>query len=148
MYPKEDKFLFPEMNSHRNSGPGQQQKRILIVDDDPDIAIILRMVLEDNGFKTDSYTDPELAYKNFRGEFYDLILLDIKMPEVDGFQLYQKVRKIDNSVKICFLTASEYYYEQFRKEQEFDALKQETFLRKPIATEDLVHEIKKLLQSK
>jgi PleD family two-component response regulator len=62
MYPKEDKFLFPEMNSQRNSGLGQQQKRILIVDDDPDIAIILRMVLEDNGFKTDSYTDPELAY--------------------------------------------------------------------------------------
>jgi DNA-binding response OmpR family regulator len=117
MYLKEDKFLFPEMNS-RNSGPGQQQKRILIIDDDPDIAIILRMVLEDNRFKTDSYTDPELAYKNFRGGFYDLILLDIKMPEVDGFQLYQKVRKIDSSVKICFLTASEYYYEQFRKEQD------------------------------
>jgi two-component SAPR family response regulator len=70
------------------------------------------------------------------------------MPEVDGFQLYQKVRKIDSRVKICFLTASEYYYEQFRKEQEFDTLKHETFLRKPIATEDLVHEIKKLLQSK
>ena len=61
--------------------------------------------------------DPALAYKNFRKGLYDLVLLDIKMPEVDGFQLYQKVRKTDRRVKIIFLTASEYYYEQFRKEQ-------------------------------
>jgi DNA-binding response OmpR family regulator len=78
------------MNSQRNPGPGQQQKRILIIDDDPDITIILPMVLEDKGFKTDPYTDPELAYKNFRNRFYDLILLDIKMPEIDGFHFYQK----------------------------------------------------------
>ena len=147
MYPKKDKFLFTEMNSQRNSELGQEQKRILIVDDDPDIAIILRMILEDNGFKTDSYTDPELAYKNFREGLYDLVLLDIKMPEVDGFQLYQKVRKIDSRVKICFLTASEYYYEQFRKESGFDEFNQELFLRKPIEIEDLVQAIKKLLES-
>jgi DNA-binding response OmpR family regulator len=135
------------MNS-QNSGPGEQQKRILIVDDDPDIAIILRVVLEDNGFKTDSYTDPELAYKNFRDGFYDLILLDIKMPEIDGFHFYQKIRATDSKVKIIFLTASEYYYEQFRKERRFNLFKQEFFLRKPIGTEDLVQAINKLLESK
>ena len=135
------------MNS-RNSGPRQQQRRILIIDDDPDIAIILRMVLEDNGFKTDSYTDPELAYKNFRDGFYDLILLDIKMPVVDGFHFYQKIRETDSGVKIIFLTASEFYYEQFRKERGFDLFKQEFFLRKPIGTEDLVQAINKLLESK
>ena len=136
------------MNSQRNSGPEQQQKRILIIDDDPDIAIILRVVLKDKGFKTDSYTDPELAYKNFRDGFYDLILLDIKMPELDGFNFYQKIRETDSRVKIIFLTASEFYHEQFRKERGFDLLKQEFFLRKPIETEDLVQAINKLLESK
>ena len=69
------------------------------------------------------------------------------MPEVDGFQLYQKIKVTDSKVKIIFLTASEYYYEQFRKERGFDLFKQELFLRKPIETEDLVQVIKKSLQS-
>ena len=68
------------------------------------------------------------------------------MPVVDEFHLYQNIRKVDK-IKICFLTASEYYYEQIRKEQGFDVFKQETFLRKPITIEDLVHEIKRLLGS-
>jgi CheY-like chemotaxis protein len=108
----------------------------------------LPVVLEDNGFKTDSYTGPELMYKNFRDGFYDLILLDIKMREVDEFHFYRKIRETDKRVKIIFLTASEYYYEQFRKEHGFDLFKQEFFLRKPIGTEDLVQAINKLLQSK
>ncbi|NAL78386.1 response regulator [Nitrososphaera sp. AFS] len=129
-------------------GSKQQQKRILIIDDEEDIADILRMTLEYNGFNTDTYTDPVLAYRNFRGGQYDLVILDIKMPDVDGFNLYQKIRRTDGKVKIIFLTASEYYYEQFRKENGFDEFNQELFLRKPIETEDLVHEIKKLLQFK
>ena len=148
MYPKRNKFLV-EMNSYGNSVSGQekqQQKRILIVDDDSDIAIILRMILEDKGFKADCYTDPVSAYQNFRDGLYNLVLLDIKMPDIDGFHLYQKIRKTDSRVKICFLTASEFYYEQFRKEQGFDNFKQEIFLRKPIETEDLVQAINKLLE--
>ena len=129
-------------------GSKQQQKRILIIDDEEDIADILRMTLEYNGFNTDTYTDPVLAYRNFRDGQYDLVILDVKMPDVDGFKLYQKIRRTDGKVKIIFLTASEYYYEQFRKENGFDEFNQELFLRKPIETEDLVHEIKKLLQFK
>jgi DNA-binding response OmpR family regulator len=122
-------------------------KRILIIDDEEDIADILRMTLEYNGFNTDTYTDPVLAYRNFRAGQYDLVILDIKMPEVDGFNLYQKIRRTDGKVKMIFLTASEYYYEQFRKESGFDEFNQELFLRKPIETEDLVQAIKKLLES-
>jgi DNA-binding response OmpR family regulator len=99
-----------------------------------------------DGFKADAYTDPVLAYQNFRSGQYDLVILDIKMPEVDGFQLYQKIKGTDSKVKIIFLTASEYYYEQFRKEKGFDNFKQELFLRKPIKTEDLVKIIKRLLE--
>jgi DNA-binding response OmpR family regulator len=125
----------------------QEQKRILIIDDDLDITIALRISLEDNGFSTDSYTDPVLAFENFRDGQYDLVLLDIKMPEVDGFHLYQKIRKIDSNVKICFLTATEFFHEEIRKEHGFDEFNQETFLRKPIDTKDLVREIKRLLES-
>jgi DNA-binding response OmpR family regulator len=124
----------------------EQQKRILIIDDDPDIAIVLRMTLEQNGFKADSYDNPASAYENFKEGLYDLVILDIKMPEIDGFHFYQKIRKADRMVKIIFLTASEYYYERFRKEGGFDDFKQELFLRKPIATEDLVQAINKLLE--
>ena len=123
----------------------QEQKRILIIDDDPDITITLRLSLEGNGFSADSYTDPVLAFENFKDGQYDLVILDIKMPEVDGFHLYQKIRKIDSNVKVCFLTATEYFHEEIRKEHGLDELNKELFLRKPIAIEDLVGEIKKLL---
>jgi CheY-like chemotaxis protein len=69
------------------------------------------------------------------------------MPEVDGFQLYQKIRKNDSRIKICFLTASEFYYERFRKERGFGEFKQESFLKKPIQIDDLIHAINKLMGS-
>jgi DNA-binding response OmpR family regulator len=124
-----------------------QQKRILIIDDELDVTITLRLALEHYGFMTDSYNDPVLAYKDFRDGVYDLVLLDIKMPVVDGFLLYQKIRRTDNSVKICFLTASEYFHEQIRKEEGFDGFNQESFLRKPIEINELIHTTNKLLES-
>jgi len=92
------------MNSQGNSGSGQQQKRILIIDEDPDAIVTYRVVLEDIGYKVDSYTDPVLVYKNFREDLYDLVILDIKMPIIAGFLLYQKIKTTDTKVKICFLT--------------------------------------------
>jgi DNA-binding response OmpR family regulator len=127
-------------------GSEQQQKRILIVDDDQDITIALRISLEDKGFSADSYTDPVLAFENFRGGQYDLVILDIKMRD-DGFHLYQKMRKIDSKVKVCFLTATEYFHEEIRKEHGLDELNKELFLRKPIDTKDLIQAINKLLES-
>ena len=140
------------MDSLRDSGSGfvesvQEQKRILIIDDQPDVAMTFRMALEQSGFSTDSYTDPVIAYKNFRDGLYDLVLLDIKMPVVDGFLLYQRIKRIDSRVKICFLTASEYYHERIRKEQGFDGFNQESFLRKPVEIKELVNTTKKLLNS-
>lgn len=125
----------------------QQQNRILIIDDERDIAITLQATLVDNGFKADFYTDPVLACNNFREGLYDLVILDIKMPVVDGFQLYQKIKRTDGKVKICFLTATEFYKEEIRKEHGYGDFKQEFFLRKPIEIKDLVREIKKMLGS-
>jgi DNA-binding response OmpR family regulator len=63
----------------------------------------------------DSYTDPTVALSNFKSGLYDLLLLDIKMPEIDGFDLHQKMKKIDSNVKTCFLTASELYIRRIPK---------------------------------
>ena len=120
-------------------------KRVLIIDDEPDIILTLRMALEQNGFRTDSYSDSILAYKNFRAGVYDLVLLDIKMTNVDGFQLYQKIKRADSRVKICFLTASEFYDEEIRKEQGFDGFNKELFLRKPVEIACLIDTIRPLM---
>jgi DNA-binding response OmpR family regulator len=130
-----------------DSGLVQQQKKILIIDDNEDITMSLRVILERYGFKTDSYSDSVLANKNFRNGQYDLVILDIKMPVYDGFHSYQKIRKIDSKVKVCFLTATEYFHEEIRKEHGLDELNKELFLRKPIETEELVREIRKLLEA-
>ena len=121
-----------------------KKKRILIVDDESDVDMVLKRVFEQSGFNADSYDDPILALENFKACSYDLLLLDIIMPEMDGFHLYQEIKKVDNNVKVCFLTASEMYYERFRKE-EFYGLDRDLFIRKPIENEDLVKQINKIV---
>ena len=125
----------------------QKTNRILIVDDEPDVCEVLKKVLEKNEFTADSFSDPLLALENFRPRSYDLLLLDIKMPDMDGFRLYQEMKKMDSRVKVCFLTASEMYYERFRKEEDFAALDKDLFLRKPIQNEELIKEINRIMAS-
>jgi DNA-binding response OmpR family regulator len=72
-----------------------RSKRILVVDDEPDICIVYRIVLEDAGFECISYIDPVKALREFRPFYYDLVLLDIKMPGLNGFELYERMREID-----------------------------------------------------
>ena len=111
--------------------------RILVVDDEPDLTEVSRLTLEDHGFKVDSFNDPYLALSKYRPGLYDLVILDIKMPNMDGFELYLEIKKIDNSANVCFITASEQYYEEFRK-KEYYALDRNLFIRKPIRMDDLV----------
>lgn len=122
-----------------------KKKKILIVDDEPDVSTVLEKVFKLSGFIADSYDDPILALENFKAGSYDLILLDIKMPEMDGFHLYREMKKIDNKVKVCFLTASELYFERFRKEEGFSSIEKDLFLRKPIRNEDLVEKINNII---
>ena len=63
-------------------------KRILLIDDEPDITFTIKDILEDHGFQVDSFTDPILALNSYKSNFYDLVILDIKMPKMDGFELY------------------------------------------------------------
>jgi DNA-binding response OmpR family regulator len=124
-------------------------KRILIVDDESDVNLAVKMVLEDNGFKVDSFTDPLSALENFKGEaeMYDLIILDIRMPDMNGFELYKEIKKIDDKVRVCFLTAGEMDYDQFGKEL-FPALDENCFIQKPIQNETLIKRLNRIISTK
>ena len=125
------------MNSNR-------LKRILIVDDEQDIISVFRMVLEMNDFEVDAYNDPLLALSNFKQNAYDLVILDIRMPVINGFELYKKIRKVDDKVKVCFMTAFDDYRQEFKKSfPMLDEIK--CFIRKPKAVEDLVNHVATIL---
>jgi DNA-binding NtrC family response regulator len=125
------------------------KKRILIVDDEPDISSLFKMVLEQNNeFTVHSFTRPLLALRDFKDNFYDLLIIDIKMPEMDGLDFYREIRKIDKKVKLCFITASEKYYEQFRKEIYDKLLGESYFIQKPIANEDLLKLVNTMIKDK
>ncbi|HZA71224.1 MAG TPA: response regulator [Nitrososphaeraceae archaeon] len=126
--------------------PHQGQKRILVVDDEPDLTQVSRLALEYHGFKVDSFNDPQEALTKYRPGLYDLVILDIKMPNMDGFELYDELKRKDSDAKICFLTASELYYEEFRK-KEYHALDKNLFIRKPIDNEDLLKEVNRIMTS-
>src|SRR3569832_1345575 len=106
---------------------------VLIVDDEPDITTTLQITLEDNGFQVDSFNDPILALENFRKRSYSLLILDINMPKMNGFELYTKIKKIDDKVRVCFLTALTELqkYASFRKEV-FPEEGKRYFIQKPV----------------
>jgi DNA-binding response OmpR family regulator len=123
------------------------KKRILVVDDEPDITFTLQAGLEDGGFDVDAFIDPELVLSSFKPGLYDLVLIDIMMPKMDGFALYERLKTVDPVVKVCFLTASEMYREKIR-EEEHSTFNTDLFLQKPISTDYLIREINKRIDSK
>jgi len=118
--------------------------RILLVDDEPDVIFTFKKGLEAHGFVVDAFKDPVLALSNFKPGTYDLLLLDVKMPQMNGFELYEKIKKIDSGVKACFITANEVYYESLR--EIFPTMDLDCYI-KPIQIEDLVMHIKAELKS-
>ena len=126
------------MSSTNIGADGNEKKplrRILLVDDESDVISVFKMILEMNGYEVDAYTSPLTALDNFKPDFYGLLLLDIRMPAMSGFELYRKMRSIDNEVKVCFITAFEDYREEFR--ESFPMLDEfKYFIRKPKAVED------------
>jgi DNA-binding response OmpR family regulator len=123
-----------------------ERNRILVVDDESDLTLFYRMSLEYHGFEVEAFNDPSQALSNFKTDYYDLIILDIKMPNMDGFELYKEIKEKDPNVRACFLTASELYYKEFRS-REYSTLDKELFIRKPIENEELIQEIKRLISN-
>jgi two-component system response regulator ChvI len=126
-----------------NNGSNSSRK-ILIVDDEPDITSTFDMILQMNGFEVTSYNDPLLALSNFKPDLYGLALIDIRMPKMNGFELYKKIKDIDNRIQACFITAFEDYREEFK--ESFPELEEaKYFIRKPKAMEDLVRHVATIL---
>ena len=117
-----------------------------MVDDDVDVTSTFKMILEMNGFEVDAYTSPLSALSNFKPKpnEFGLLLLDIRMPAMNGFELFKKMKSIDSKVEACFITAFEDYREDFK--ESFPKLDEaKYFIRKPKAIEDLVNHVATIL---
>jgi DNA-binding NtrC family response regulator len=123
------------------------KKRILIVDDDSEIRKSFELVLEDSGlFQVVTFSDPMLALSNFGPDLYDMVLLDIMMPNVDSFKLYDKMKSIDNNLKVCFITMydNEETYKALRNR--YPTLERECIVSKSVSTGDLIDKLKMQLE--
>ena len=114
--------------------------RIMLVDDEPDINSALSVVLKRGGYDVDTFENPFIALEKLKPGFYGLIILDMKMPQMDGFELDREIKKVDKKAKICFLTASEPYYENFRNEK-FTSLDKEIIHNKTYFKHQLLKKI-------
>jgi two-component system, OmpR family, response regulator ChvI len=126
----------------RLSLSNNKKKKVLFVDDERDMTSLLKKALEPSGFSVDVFNDSERALKNFKPCFYDLVILDIVMPKMEGFDLYKELKKLDRNVKVCFLTASEKYRENLRG-IEHQTLSRDLFIQKPLSIKNLIKEIQK-----
>lgn len=131
-------------NGIRHLSPGgvwllDKMAKIFLVDDEPDIANSLKTGLERKGFNVDVFTDPTEALAQYKPHFYDLLLIDIRMPKLNGFELVREIRKVDTDSEVWFLTAFEVYYEEFKKM--FPNLDVKSFIRKPVSLNELSNRI-------
>jgi two-component system, OmpR family, sensor histidine kinase VicK len=121
-----------------------KMKRIFLVDDDYDHTITFKMGLELAKFQVDAYNDSAIALSKFKPDYYDLLLIDVKMPKIDGFELYEKIKEIDNKVMVWFITAYETYYRALKEAS--STSKKEMIsvpvIEKPIEIDKLVKQIK------
>jgi CheY-like chemotaxis protein len=125
--------------------------RILIVDDEKDVGTTLKMILENYGFDIDSFTDPAVALEQFKPSLYDLTILDIKMPNPNGFELYDQLKSRDPSIKTLFLTAlssvESYNTESSNTEKSkvYPMVGKRHFVKKPVSSEELLEQVYSML---
>ncbi|MDQ3967146.1 MAG: response regulator [Thermoproteota archaeon] len=118
----------------------KRRGRILVVDDEPDSCLVYQTVLQGTGYECKSYTDSVKAMQEFVPNYYDLILLDIKMPKLNGFELCKNIRGVDKTIKVIFITASEDYYKNIKDQfyPELTSSTTTTFIQKPIENQELI----------
>lgn len=123
-----------------------QAQKLLVVDDEIDVAFAFKLILERYGLAVDMFHKPLDALTNFKAGKYDLALLDVKMPEMNGFELYQRMKNTDDRIKVCFMTAADVYREDFKRI--LPELADDQFMLKPIENDVLVSRIEQLLHYK
>lgn len=119
------------------------KRKILIVDDEEDITFIFKIILEDANYKVDIFNNPLEALENYKKSYYDLILLDIKLPDISGIEMYHRILEFDNMARICFLTSSEQI--SLFNRNETSVPKAINIIQKPIENGAFVQRIKDLL---
>jgi DNA-binding response OmpR family regulator len=145
---------------HQMSEPEQRQrqeeekrlspftKRILIVDDDPDITFTFKKAFDEANrisgnkisFHVNTCNDPLVALSEFKSDFYDLLLVDINMPKMNGFDFCAKVLEIDINPRVCFMSSGLINQEALR--EQYPSLSFGCFIRKPVTIENLVKRVK------
>ena len=147
------------VNNNNNNNDDNNHNKILLVDDEVDITTVYTLGLQDNGFKVDAFNDSLQALSDFKSGFYDLMLIDYKLPKMNGFELYKEIRKIDDKVKVCFITAFDVDHGEIKKEFQSSLnttqrdepgkkdLDVKCFIQKPIDIDELVKQVKEELNS-
>jgi DNA-binding NtrC family response regulator len=131
--------------TNNNNNNNKTKSKLLIVDDDPDIITTFKIALVSNGYIVDSYTNPLEVVSKFKANTYDFVLLDIIMPIMDGFELFEEIKKIDPNVKVCFMTAYDVNYQSLI--EIFGSPDIEgTYFKKPVEIEELIKYIDKELK--
>lgn len=115
----------------------------MVVDDEADVASTVKMALERDGFAVDAFTDPQTALDLFKQDYYAMVITDIRMPNINGFELYRELKKKDEKIKVAFMTAFEVYEGEFRKV--FTNIDVKCFIKKPIGMSDLATRVKEEL---
>jgi CheY-like chemotaxis protein len=142
----------------------KEEKRILVVDDEQDTLLLLQLILRQAGFKVYPFDNPLKALSSFERGLYDLAILDVKMPQMNGFQLREKIKEIDRTVKVCFITAlanqEMYQCDEFtdkneesagqieshqQQRQQYCELQKTMLLNKPFSNTDLVNEVNRIV---
>lgn len=118
----------------------KKKYRILLVDDDNDVTTTFNAGLPKYGFVVDSFNDPKESIQSFKADTYDLLILDIRMPIMNGFELYRELEKIDNKPKVCFITAFPVYYESLK--EFLPTKKMYCFIKKPVEVRELGSRLK------
>jgi DNA-binding response OmpR family regulator len=119
-------------------------KTVLIIDDDPDVTMVFSLGLQDEGFDVHTYNDPLEALSQFRPNFYDLLLIDINMPKINGIELAIQILELDANVKICFITAGEANIEVLRELYPTRSIG--CYIKKPVTIDQLVRRVKAELE--
>lgn len=135
---------YPEKRKYTDNSTPYQYK-ILIIDDESDITSALKCGMELHGFKVDVFNEPLKALSNYTVGTYNLLIIDVKMPRMNGFELYKVIRKLDKGIRICFWTAFEVCYEELRRM--FPVMDERCFIRKPIAMDELIDRIRSIISA-
>jgi DNA-binding response OmpR family regulator len=124
--------------------PVRSGNKILLVDNEADVTITFKAILQDAGFIVNTYEDPLIALSNFIPRFYDLVILDIGMPKMNGIELSRQLLELDSKVKICFITAGEANIEVLR--ELYPSRDIGCFIKKPVTIDQLVRRVKAELE--